>query len=203
MTEYYVFDTEQEALAAESAICQIGGTPITGNNAKTGKAEPTKAKTVRWAIPQQRLDGKWVFQRVPQSILDTIPTEQQNQFDSAFDYTIETFSADWFETEEWTILNNKDMATYSDWVSVTDRTDPKPLEDEPRNVRVEKLTANSRKLLWEASELGEEDEYEVRIKKVSDDSDGEIIVVIDKMHHTFTSLDYDTDYLYEVRSVKK
>ena len=46
--KYLVYDTEAEAISAEAAITESKG--FTGN------------VTSRWATPQQRLDGKWVFQ---------------------------------------------------------------------------------------------------------------------------------------------
>jgi hypothetical protein len=100
MIEYYVFNDEQTAIAAESMICQLGQTPITGINAATGLPEPTKQKTERWAIPQQRLDGKWVFQRVPESMRANIPEEQQQAFNTNYPHIIETYNPEWFNTEE-------------------------------------------------------------------------------------------------------
>lgn len=98
MIEYYVFEDKQTAIAAEAMICQIGQTPIVGINAKTGLPEPTKQKTERWAIPQQRMDGKWVFKRVPQKMRDNIPLEQQDAWDKAFPHTIETATTEWWPT---------------------------------------------------------------------------------------------------------
>ena len=100
MIEYYVFDTEATAIAAEAMICQLGQTPIVGVNAATGLPEPNNQKTERWAIPRERLDGKWCFERVPQSVRDGIPQAQQDAFDAAFPNTIEVYSPTWFEIEE-------------------------------------------------------------------------------------------------------
>ena len=94
--EYYVFDTEATAIAAEAMICQLGQTPVTGINAATGLPEPTKQKTERWAIPRQRLDGKWVFQRVPEAMRANIPQPQQSAFDAAYPHTVETESPEWW-----------------------------------------------------------------------------------------------------------
>ena len=96
MIEYYVFDTEATATAAEAAICQIGQTPIVGINAATGLPEPEKQKTERWAIPQQRLDGKWVFPVVPKTITDNYPQSVRDGFNLAFPNIIETYSETWF-----------------------------------------------------------------------------------------------------------
>ena len=59
--KYRVFNTEQEALDAEEAIAAAIGCVKVGTNAKTGEPEPDKQRTVRWAIPQQIQDGRWVF----------------------------------------------------------------------------------------------------------------------------------------------
>ena len=71
---YYIFNTEQEALAAEQQIVDNvrqwvaanvpdalseDGLKLRGRNAKTG--EFTDAYTTRWADPQQIVDGRWVF----------------------------------------------------------------------------------------------------------------------------------------------
>lgn len=58
---YRVFDTEQEALEAESQCIINLGLPKVGVNAKTGLPEPNKQITTRWSIPQQIQDGRWVF----------------------------------------------------------------------------------------------------------------------------------------------
>ena len=59
--KYRVFNTEQEALEAEQQISDAIGCAIVGINAKTGKPQPNKQLTERWAIPQQIADGRWVF----------------------------------------------------------------------------------------------------------------------------------------------
>lgn len=59
--KYQVFDTEQEAIDAEIAISQSMGFPKVSINAQTGLLDPTAQQTERWAIPQQILDGRWVF----------------------------------------------------------------------------------------------------------------------------------------------
>lgn len=95
--EYLVFDTEATAIAAEAMICQLGGTPIVGVNAATGLPDPAAQQTERWAIPRQRLDGKWVFPRVPAHRRTHITPVQEAAFDAAFANTIENFSPEWFE----------------------------------------------------------------------------------------------------------
>ena len=59
--KYRIFDTEQEALAAEAQVALDIGCIKVGVNAKTGQLEPEKHVTERWAIPQQIQDGRWVF----------------------------------------------------------------------------------------------------------------------------------------------
>ena len=59
--KYRVFDTEDEALAAEAQIAAAIGCIKVGVNAKTGQPEPDKQVTERWAIPKQIQDGRWVF----------------------------------------------------------------------------------------------------------------------------------------------
>jgi hypothetical protein len=58
--KYLVFDTEAEALAAEAQISARMGYSKPGVNAATGEVRPDVV-TVRWAIPQQIADGRWVF----------------------------------------------------------------------------------------------------------------------------------------------
>ena len=97
--KYYVFDTEQEAINAEAAISQMGNVPITGVNQKTGELEPTKQKTVRWAVIKQRNDGKWVFPVVPQSIIDQYPSGTSEAFNDNFPHTKEDYHYTWFFEE--------------------------------------------------------------------------------------------------------
>ena len=99
MIEYYVFDKEQTAIAAEKWISNAGGLPRIGKNAKTKKDAPNKCKTERWAIPQQRLDGKWVFERVPLVEREKFPKSAKNEFDVKHPHVIEVYSDTWFESE--------------------------------------------------------------------------------------------------------
>ena len=83
---FYVFDTESEAIAAENTIVTniktwvqtyspdaIGpdGNSLKGRNAKTG--ELVDVYTTKWAIPTERLDGKWVFEKPTQSAVGPAP----------------------------------------------------------------------------------------------------------------------------------
>jgi hypothetical protein len=58
--KYLVFDTEQEALDAEASISRAMGYAKPGVNAATGEPVPD-VLTLRWAIPRQIADGRWVF----------------------------------------------------------------------------------------------------------------------------------------------
>jgi hypothetical protein len=107
---YYVFNTEQEALAAEKQIVDNvrqwvaanvpdalseDGLKLRGRNAKTG--EFTDAYTTRWAVPQQIVDGKWVFTKPTAEKTAPIPVEVFINNISAEEAEYET---NWFETEE-------------------------------------------------------------------------------------------------------
>ena len=59
--KYRVFDTEDQALAAEAQVALDIGCAKIGVNAKTGQPAPDAQVTERWAIPQQIADGRWVF----------------------------------------------------------------------------------------------------------------------------------------------
>jgi uncharacterized membrane-anchored protein len=60
MMKYKVFATEAEALVAEKAISESLGYSKPGVNAKTGELVPN-ILTLRWAVPQQISDGRWVI----------------------------------------------------------------------------------------------------------------------------------------------
>jgi hypothetical protein len=100
MSKYYVFDDEATADGAQAYICAVAQTPITGRNAKTGKLEPNKAKTERWAVPQQRLDGKWVFPIIPYEIAITFPPEVSDNFNTNYPNVKEEYDNAWFPVEE-------------------------------------------------------------------------------------------------------
>ena len=93
---YYVFDTEQLAVDAENYIDNVGGVPIIGVNAATGQSEPNAAKTERWAIPKQRLDGKWVFPYVGDELVAQYPEDVVNYFRDNFPHVKEEYDESWF-----------------------------------------------------------------------------------------------------------
>lgn len=96
MKEFYVYDTEATAQAAVQWINAAGGLPRIGKNAKNGQPAPDKCKTEVWAIPRQRLDGKWVFERVPKKDRDQVPPSKQQEFNTTFPHVIETESPAWW-----------------------------------------------------------------------------------------------------------
>ena len=101
MAKYYVFDDEATANGAQDYICLVAQVPIVGRNAKTGQLEPNKAKTERWAIPQQRAtDGKWVFPQVPDEVTAQFPLEVAIAFNTNFPNVKEDYDDSWFPVEE-------------------------------------------------------------------------------------------------------
>lgn len=99
--EYYVFDTKAEAIAAEADISTIGGVPITGNNAATNEAAPSKQATIRWAVPQQRItDNKWVFQRVTAELIASADPVAVDNFRNNHTYVLENYDSSWFPDPE-------------------------------------------------------------------------------------------------------
>jgi hypothetical protein len=59
--KYRIFTTEAEAIAAEAQVAADIGCIKIGTNAKTGQLAPDAQATERWAVPQQIVDGRWVF----------------------------------------------------------------------------------------------------------------------------------------------
>lgn len=85
---YYIFNTEQEAVTAEQQIINNvrqwvvanvpdalseDGTKLRGRNAATGQL--VDVFTIRWAIPQQINDGRWVFPKPTTEKTSPIPVE--------------------------------------------------------------------------------------------------------------------------------
>lgn len=107
---FYVFDTEAEAIAAENTIVTNiktwvqtyspdaiapDGNSLKGRNAKTG--ELVDNYTTKWAIPKERLDGKWVFQKPTQNALGPIPLAAVI---NGISTTEENYSRSWFPPPE-------------------------------------------------------------------------------------------------------
>lgn len=107
---FYVFDTEAEAIVAENTIVTNiktwvqtyspdaitpDGNSLRGRNAKTG--ELVDNYTTKWAIPKERLDSKWVFQKPTQNSLGPIPLSTVINGITA---TEETYDSSWFPEPE-------------------------------------------------------------------------------------------------------
>lgn len=74
MTRYIVNETEQESIASANILHERAqpvytdagyevdeNGHIVGKNVGTGAPDPTAQKTEQYAIPLQRLDGKWII----------------------------------------------------------------------------------------------------------------------------------------------
>lgn len=75
--DYLVFDTEQEAELAQQSIFNL--MEINEVNAGTGIAADPHI-TTRYAIPQQRVDGKWVIPAHESYVGGTIEQYQETWF---------------------------------------------------------------------------------------------------------------------------
>lgn len=81
---YRVFDSYEQAAAAERQISHDMGYAKPSVNAASGAVVPG-ALTVRWAVPQQIRDGRWVFESPDEdgvepdsdwfSVPDDVPSE--------------------------------------------------------------------------------------------------------------------------------
>ena len=60
--KYLVFDTEDEANAAEAQISSSMNYPAYGKNALSHQTVTGVGVTEKWAIPRQTATGLWVFQ---------------------------------------------------------------------------------------------------------------------------------------------
>ena len=98
MSEFYVFNNKGLANGADNYISVAGGCPRTGT--KNGKPVPDHfGKTIRWGIPQQRIDGKWILPRLPEELRNQQPDEVVNDFNANFPHTIEIFDYSWLTLE--------------------------------------------------------------------------------------------------------
>lgn len=114
---YLVFETEAEAWAAEGAISnrarELYATQgyaidengaVIGKNALTGELEPDAQRTVRYAIPHQRSDARWIIphpegQAAADFVLDAQGTTvQQHVMQDLGGVTIQDYSAEWFSS---------------------------------------------------------------------------------------------------------
>lgn len=101
MSEFYVWDIEEEAINALNYINNTIWLPLVGRNALTGELEPYKQKMENWCEdPIQRdLDGKFVVPRIPKNILDyaNVSVEDQLYFLNTYHPIIEEYQDDWFD----------------------------------------------------------------------------------------------------------
>ena len=99
--EFYVFETESIARAAEQYISQIAGVPITGFRVSDNVLQKDKQTTDRYAFPKKRLtDNRWVMPRINQEYRDALPNEIINHFNTNYPHTIEEYTNDWFSDLE-------------------------------------------------------------------------------------------------------
>lgn len=97
--QYYVFATESIASNALAEIDSKAGVyPFKGKNQKTKKIESGKASTVSWGKVTQRLDGKFIFRRIPPAKLIKHGTTPEEKMAWLLKYnpSIELYRDDWF-----------------------------------------------------------------------------------------------------------
>jgi len=96
--QYYVWDTEAEAVAALASINASSVFPIPSK--KNGVVVPEEVKTMSWSdTPRQRLDGKYCFERIPANMLEHfgISQEDADSWVTAFNPAVEVYDETWFE----------------------------------------------------------------------------------------------------------
>ena len=101
--QYYVFSDGATATNALNALNTSGWFPLDGKKADTGAVTPGKGQTTKWAdAVLTRLDGKFVFPRIPASILAhlKIPVAERSAWWDAFLPDVETVTNSWFPPEE-------------------------------------------------------------------------------------------------------
>jgi hypothetical protein len=76
--------TEEERAEYESDNRRF---PIFGTNAATGVKNAEQGYTTSWAVAQETLEGKWVFQKPESQFLDGVTG-----------YVVEPYDPDWFPT---------------------------------------------------------------------------------------------------------
>jgi hypothetical protein len=92
--------TPDEAVQVDAAQRQF---PIFGVNAASGVKDAQQGYTTAWAVAQETVDGKWVFQQPDQALMDGVVDYVVEPFDPAWfpveDYTVEPFDPAWFPVE--------------------------------------------------------------------------------------------------------
>lgn len=86
MAEYYVFETEQDAVNCINYINNTDWFPLAGN-VQGEPAPETHQKTVAWVlVPFEMLSGEWAVPRIPSTLLDAVnvPQADRDAFLTAF-----------------------------------------------------------------------------------------------------------------------
>jgi len=99
--EYYVFQTEAEALGCLNYINSTPWFPIVGK--VNGVDAPNNQTTTSWAeAPVEMLSGEWAVPRIPQSRLDylEVSAEDRTNFLASFGQDIRTLTAEDFPVIE-------------------------------------------------------------------------------------------------------
>jgi hypothetical protein len=78
--------TPDEAVQIDAEDRQF---PVFGVNAATGVKDAQQGYTTAWAVSQETVQGKWVFAKPDDALLDGVTG-----------YTIEPYDPAWFPTEE-------------------------------------------------------------------------------------------------------
>ena len=78
--------TPDEAVQVDAAQRQF---PIFGVNVATQVKNTQDGYTTAWAVAQETVDGKWVFQQPDQALMDGV-----------VDYVVEPYDPDWFPVQE-------------------------------------------------------------------------------------------------------
>jgi hypothetical protein len=93
---YYVFEDEQTAINAELYIRGLAKYPRTSTDVNGNQRIEAQA-TTKWAIPIQRLDGKWIIPAVPDDLLGKYPQAVIDYGNFTFPHLIEEPKPSWFE----------------------------------------------------------------------------------------------------------
>lgn len=95
--EYYVFDSEQDAIDANNYIGTFLNFPWKPTNSETGENDDQAQQTTTWSRPLQRdSDNKWILNKLPDTMWENATEEQKNHFNTTFQHTTETYASNWF-----------------------------------------------------------------------------------------------------------
>jgi len=98
MELWYRWDDLETAQACLDYLNNRPEFPLIGENAKTGKKEPNKTKTIKWVENViVCTDGKYRFPMISEKLLNylNISLEEQNQFLETFQPIKEEFKPTW------------------------------------------------------------------------------------------------------------